>query len=191
MIYILMGSLAFLFFMVYDINSVTKNYKLLHSGFLAGFILLIVATVGIVFTTISETELNLGRAIVFGLLAFIFLLLLIDTLFFALPFENTYVKTNAPPKTCTTGVYALSRHPGVLWFIGFYLFLWLALTGSLLLLAGILFSLLNLFYIILQDQWIFMKVFPDYRDYKKTTPFLFPTYQSLRRCMQTFHNERR
>ena len=191
MSYVLIGSLAFLFFMVYDINSVTKNYKLLHSCFFAGFILLIAATVGIVFTTVTEIELNQGRLIVFGLLALIFLLLLIYTLFFALPFENTYIKTNTPPKTCRTGVYALSRHPGVLWFMGFYLFLWLALTGSLLLLAGILFSLLNLIYIILQDQWTFMKVFPDYSDYKKTTPFLFPTYQSLSRCMQTFHNERR
>lgn len=191
MSYVFLGSLAFLFFMVYDINSVTKNYKFLHGGFFAGFILLISATLGIICSTISEIELDKGRVIVFGLLAFIFLLLLIYTLFFALPFENTYVKTNSPPKTCRTGVYALSRHPGVLWFMGFYLFLWLALSGSLLLLAGILFSLLNLLYIILQDQWTFMKVFPDYSDYKKTTPFLFPTYKSLSRCMKTFRNERR
>ncbi|MEL7658112.1 MAG: hypothetical protein AAGU75_19640, partial [Bacillota bacterium] len=165
--YVLMGSLAFLFFIVYDINSVTKNYKLLHSGFFAGSILLIAATGGIIFATVSETGLNTGRTIAFGLPALIFFVLLIYTLFFALPFENTYVKTNMPPKTCRTGVYALSRHPGVLWFMGFYLFLWLALTGPLLLFAGILFSLLNLFYIILQDRWTFMKVFPDYSDYKK------------------------
>jgi protein-S-isoprenylcysteine O-methyltransferase Ste14 len=70
--------------------------------------------------------------------------------------------------------------------MGFYFSLWLALSGPLLLIAGILFSLLNLIYIILQDRWIFMEIFPDYGEYKKTTPFLIPNSRSLRRCVQTF-----
>lgn len=184
--YLIIGSLAFLFFMIYDINSVTKKIRLLRSGFFIGCFLLIAATGGIIFSTIAEMDWYSVRTLVFMPMAILFLFLLIYTLFFAIPFQEAYIKTSSPPKTCTTGFYALSRHPGVLWFMGFYFSLWLALSGSLLLLAGILFSLLNLFYIILQDRWIFMEIFPDYGDYKKTTPFLIPNDQSVRRCLHTF-----
>lgn len=182
----MIGCLAFLFYMIYDINSVTANYRILRCGFFVGSFLLIAATGGIISTTITNTTWYTGRTLVFLPAASFFLLLLVYTLFFAIPFEATYIKSNEPPRTCTTGFYALCRHPGVLWFAGFYFSLWLGLSGSLLLKAGILFSLLNLVYIILQDQWIFMKTFPDYGEYKKTTPFLIPTCQSLKRCVQTF-----
>jgi len=184
--YILIGTLAFLFFMLYDINSVTVNNKILRGGFFTGCFLLIAATGGIISFTLTGMMWDTARILIFIPLAILFLFLLIYTLFFAIPFEDTYINSSAPPKTCTTGFYALSRHPGVLWFMGFYFSLWLALSGSLLLLAGILFSLLNIFYVILQDRWIFMKIFSDYSEYKKTTPFLIPTYQSFNRCMQTF-----
>ena len=186
MSYICMGSLAFLLFIIYDINSVTVNYRLLRGGFFLGCLLLIAATAGISSSAISKVTGFTGRTAIFVALACIFLILLVYTLFFAIPFKDTYIKSNERPMTCTTGIYAMSRHPGVLWFIGFYFSLWLALSGSLLLTAAVLFSLLNLFYIILQDRWIFMEIFADYGDYKKTTPFLFPNYQSLYRCVQTF-----
>jgi len=148
--------------------------------------LIIASTGGIIYVALKEMMWYTGRTLVFAPIAILFLFLLIYTLFFAIPFEEAYIKASSPPKTCTTGFYALSRHPGVLWFTGFYFSLWLALSGSLLLLAGILFSLLNLIYIILQDRWIFMEIFPDYGDYKKTTPFLIPNYQSFNRCVHTF-----
>ncbi|HWQ77629.1 MAG TPA: methyltransferase [Anaerovoracaceae bacterium] len=185
--YILMGSLAFLLFIIYDINSVTVDYRPLRGGFFLGCLLLIAATVEIISSSIANMGGLTGRTAGFSALACIFLILLVYTLFFAIPFKKTYIKPNQRPETCTTGIYALSRHPGVLWFVGFYFSLWLALSGSLLLTAAILFCLLNLFYIILQDRWVFMKIFADYGDYKKTTPFLIPNYRSLRRCVQTFH----
>lgn len=186
MSYLIMGSLAFLFFVLYDINSVTINLMLPRGGFFIGCFLLIVATGGIVSSTLTGMMWYSGRTLIFLPMAGIFLFLLIYTLFFALPFAGTYIEQNSTPKTCVSGFYAMSRHPGVLWFIGFYLSLWLALSGPLLLIAGAVFSLLNLLYIILQDRWIFMKAFPDYGDYKKTTPFLIPNYQSLNRCVQSF-----
>lgn len=184
--YILMGSLAFLLFIIYDINSVTVNYRLLRGGFFLGCLLLAAATAGIVSASVSEMTELAGRTAIFTAFACIFLILLVYTLFFAIPFQGTYIKPDQRPEICTTGVYALSRHPGVLWFIGFYFSLWLALSGPLLLAAAILFSLLNLFYIILQDRWIFMKIFAGYGGYKKTVPFLIPNYRSLRRCVRTF-----
>lgn len=188
MSYIIIGCLAFLFFIVYDINSVTANYRLLRCGFFAGCLLLLISTGGIVSSAIRGGLWYPFRTPVFLLAAFLFLILLLYTLFFAIPFQTTYINSTEPPKTCTAGFYALSRHPGVLWFIGFYLSLWLAWPGALLLTAGILFSLFNVAYIILQDRWIFMKTFPDYGEYKRTTPFLIPTCRSLKRCVETFRS---
>ena len=192
MSYLIIGSLAFLFFVLYDINSITIDHKLLRGGFLLGCVLLVTATAGIVYAALNGTDNGTGayfaRTLIFSFLAFISFLLLVYTLFFAIPFRETYVTAKMQPEVCSTGVYALSRHPGVLWFMGFYLFLWLAFPNPLLLSGGILFSLLNLFYILLQDRWIFMKTFPGYREYKKSTPFLFPTYQSCRRCIKTLHS---
>lgn len=181
-----MGALGFVLFIIYDINSVTVNYKIFHGCFFLGCFLLVAATGGLISTTITDSMWYSARTLVFAPIAIIFLLLLIYTLFFAIPFEDTYIKSNSKPQTCTTGFYALSRHPGVLWFMGFYLSLWLALSGTLLLAAGILFSLLNLLYIVLQDRWIFMESFPDYGEYKETTPFLIPNPQSFDRCVRTF-----
>lgn len=184
--YIILGSLAFLLFVIYDVNSVTGNHRPLRCGFFIGCLLLAASTAGLVFAALTETMWYAGRAAAFFILAGIFLGLLIYTLFFALPFGDTYIRPDKKPKTCTTGFYALCRHPGVLWFVGFYFSLWFAVPGPSLLLAAVLFSLWNLLYINLQDRWILIKILDDYEVYKKTTPFLIPNYQSLIRCVQTF-----
>lgn len=191
MTYIIMGSISFLLFLLYDINSVKMKLRLIQGSFFIGFFLLIAATVGIAKTSFEQSPHSTFRIAVFGLIALFFLLLLLYTLFFAIPFGDTYIRTDSPPVTCRSGVYALSRHPGVLWFMGFYLFLWLSAGGNLLLIAGIIFSFFNLTYIIVQDRWTFMKTFVDYSDYRSTTPFLFPTHHSIRRCFITLHSGRR
>lgn len=190
MSYIIMGTLAFFLFILYDINSVTLKLRPLRAAFFLGCILLAVATVGIVSSAWSEMSGYPVRIAAFSTLTVLFLLLLAYTLFIAIPFQDTYINSNKLPKTCTTGIYALSRHPGVLWFIGFYFSLWLAFSGSLLLLAAILFSLFDLVYIIVQDRWIFIKTFADYGDYKKSTPFLIPNLNSLRRCAETMRKKK-
>ena len=182
MSYIFLGSLAFLLFMIYDVNSITAKYRLPQSGFFLGCILLAVATGGLLAAAWTKAAWDTARVTIFTALAVLFLLLLIYTLFFAIPFKGTYIKPDTEPETCTTGFYGLCRHPGVLWFIGFYFSLWLAFSGALLLLAAILFSLLNLCYIILQDRVIFMRTFADYGDYKKATPFLIPNRHSIKSC---------
>ena len=118
-----------------------------------------------------------------------FLAVLIYTLFFALPFEETYVAQDAH-KTYDKKMYALCRHPGVLWFAGFYICLWLAFGTKPLLVMAIWFSLLNFCYIVLQDDYTFPRIFSDYEDYKKRVPFLLPNGKSLKRCIDTFKESR-
>ncbi len=181
MAYIFLGVLAFLLFVISDINSIIMKNKLLNSCFFMGFILLVIATAGII---LSEWDKSF-RMLLFGFLAFIFLILLIYTLFFALPFKKTYIDTHSSPKVCDSGVYALCRHPGVLWFIGFYLFFGLALNMMLLLLAAFIFSSLNIIYVVFQDRWTFINTFDNYEKYKINTPFLLPNIKSIKRCLHT------
>ena len=43
--------------------------------------------------------------------------------------------------------------------------------------AWVLFSLLNVGYIVLQDLYIFPRTFGNYGEYRKTTPFLIDVYK--------------
>lgn len=185
MIYLFLGFLAFAFFAIYDINSIIIKHKLLYGCFFVGCFLIMVATIGIAITSRDLFEIDAFRIWIFGAIALLFFYLLIYTLFFALPFKKTYVEEKKPPKVCNSGVYALCRHPGVLWFMGFYFFFGLALNIPLLLTAAIIFSFLNILYIIFQDRWTFVKIFEDYDKYKIDTPFLVPNIKSIKRCLQT------
>jgi len=185
MIYLILGFLAFALFAVYDINSIIIKHKLLYSCFFVGCFLLMVATIGIVVSSRDLIEIDAFRMWIFGAITLLFICLLIYTLFFALPFKNTYVEVSGPPRVCNSGVYALCRHPGVLWFMGFYFFFGLALKIPLLLTAAIIFSFLNILYVIFQDRWTFAKIFEDYDKYRIDTPFLVPNIKSIKRCFHT------
>ena len=187
----IIGTIAFILFMVYDLEQAGAVSHRFHKGtkffFTIGSFLLCVATVLLLG---KEASLSLElKQIVFLILAAVFLLLLIYTLFFALPFEETYVAQEVH-KIYDKKMYALCRHPGVLWFAGFYFCLWLAFGGGALLWTAIWFSSLNVAYIILQDVYTFPRIFSDYGDYKKHVPFLFPNGKSLKHCLDTFKESR-
>jgi protein-S-isoprenylcysteine O-methyltransferase Ste14 len=106
------------------------------------------------------------------------------TLFFALPFSDTYVSQQVNT-VCDRGMYALCRHPGVLWLTLTYLFLAIAWGNGQVWRLGVLYSCLNLGYVWIQDRWTFPRTFPDYPAYRKQTPFLIPTAQSIQCAWQT------
>ena len=111
--------------------------------------------------------------------------LTVYSLFFALPFTETYVHIPGKTVVCDRGMYALCRHPGVLWFCFGYLFLALAWGTGLIWGMAIVYSLLNVGYVILQDRWTFPRTFDDYEGYRKRVPFLIPTAGSLKRAWDT------
>lgn len=178
----LLGTVGFILYFIYDINSVTFHHKVLHLFFALGSLLLVISTVWKVIA--SWTECGFGVRIVCIAGAVVFGVLLIYTLFFAIPFEETYRQDDHERLAYTKGVYALCRHPGVLMFAGLYLCLW-GMTGNRL--AGVYFVcmiLWNVAYIILQDLWSFPKTFSNYREYQKETPFLIPTPKSVGKCLK-------
>ena len=187
------GTISFVLFLFYDLEQTGtvfhRFHKLTKCFFTIGSLFLIAVTISLLWSmNILQTEWN-GKKIIFLILSVIFLLLLIYTLFFALPFEETYVAQNTH-RTYDKKMYALCRHPGVLWFAGFYFCLWLAFGTKPLFAMATWFSLLNFCYVVLQDLYTFPRIFPDYGEYKKRVPFLIPNGKSLKRCIDTFKESR-
>ncbi len=112
-------------------------------------------------------------------------ILLIYSLFIEIPFWSTYAGQGAENKLVTTGTYALVRHPGVIWLALVYLSLVLLFPSATLFLAVTIWLSIDVVYVALQEKFIFAKMFPEYNDYQRRTPFLIPTRQSLLACIRT------
>ena len=120
---IVLGTISFLLYAVYDLeqggaishrfHKITKYFFTIGSVFLAAGTIMLLWKIDVL-----QMEYGMKR-IIFLLFAILFFGLLIYTLFFALPFEETYVMQEAH-KTYDKKMYALCRHPGVLWFAGVY-----------------------------------------------------------------------
>lgn len=187
------GTIAFILFMVYDLEQAGavshRFHKIIKFFFTIGFLVLVGTTGSLLWKcNISVTDWT-GKTVLALIFSSLFLVMLIYTLFFALPFEETYVAQEAH-RTYDKKMYALCRHPGVLWFAGFYICLWLAFGTKPLLVMAIWFSFLNFCYIVLQDCYTFPRIFFDYVDYQKRVPFLIPNGKSLKRCLDTFKESR-
>ncbi|MDO4545348.1 MAG: hypothetical protein Q4C25_04260 [Bacillota bacterium] len=191
--YGILGIIAFVLYFLYDINSVRWKNRILNCSFFLGTAMLVIATAGIILVSRGDERLipmadfgaNLMTALVLAL-GLAFAALLVYTLFFAIPFEATYVKNmNNCPMVYKNGVYALCRHPGVLWFVGLFVCLGMEFSSTLVVSFGTLFCLLDVAYVIFQDRWTFMKTFEDYREYKTETPFLIPTKASIKKCLKS------
>ena len=122
---LLLGCLSFLLFVLGDLNSVNWGVRALRPCFFAGCLLLAGSTAALLITARPRFLLPAPLRGLAGFLGALFLLLLVYSLFFALPFQQTSLEEAAERRAYDRGVYALCRHPGVLWFILFYLCCWL------------------------------------------------------------------
>ncbi len=154
---------------------------------LAGLALVAAAT-GILFILGSEARrLESAGGIVFSLLGLAFFALLAWSLFFELP-KETYAGKDPRHLVVDTGTWALCRHPGVLWFAFGYAFLALASGSAGFALAALVWTAADIAYVILQERYIFGKIFADYGRYASTTPMLIPTRASILRCLGTIRD---
>ena len=103
---IVLGSLGFLLYFMYDINSIQKKKNvILQKFFAAGTVLVVVSLIMELLHLWGQCQHRIGRMIGFGTGAVGFFALLIYTLFFALPFEETYCKENKLRAAYTEGMY--------------------------------------------------------------------------------------
>lgn len=87
---------------------------------------------------------------------------------------------SAPPITLVqTGTYALCRHPGVWWLMVLLGGASLIVKRTGLLRLAVLWIVLDIGLVAIQDRVIFPRRFPGYRHYQQSTPFLLPTPASI------------
>jgi len=183
MIYIAIGCLGFLIIHLFDIVSLKRVPAAKPFTWTLGSGLLLYA---LTMVCLQKDQLLLptwSAWLGWALLAISFSLL-IYSLFINLPFRKTYIITGVGDKLITTGLYALVRHPGVLWFILVMLSLLLISRSGLLLVAAPIFILLDIGLVIIQDKLFLGRMFAGYADYRRQTPMLVPNRQSL----NTFFN---
>lgn len=116
--------------------------------------------------------------------------LLLYSLFINLPFRKTYIATGVGDKLITTGLYALVRHPGVIWFVLLMLSLILVSKSNLLLIAAPIFILLDLVLVIVQDKFFFVRMFDGYKSYQRETPMLVPNRRSVNAFINSLKQSR-
>lgn len=183
--FVLCGA-GFLLFALYDRHSVRPLAPVFGGAFALGLVCLAGATALAVAGALPVPG-PAGWALLGA--ALVFLGLEIYTLFFALPFSSTYVEQAEGRLAYTEGVYALCRHPGVLWFAGGYLCLAGGLGSPRMWGFSLLMIALDVAYVVLQDLWTFPRTFANYSDYRTLAPFLIPNAASLRRCAHTLRKE--
>lgn len=175
---ICLGCAAFLLFFLSDCNDAFWRGKLPPLLFPAGAAALLLAVFLECRRLPAPTEL-LWLRLVFAVLALVFFLLEIYTLFFSLPREEAYTQPGKLRSVYQKGMYALCRHPGVLWFAACVFCLHPA--AGLSLFSAALYTALDILLVLFEDRLIFPRVMDGYEAYRRETPFLIPTPCSIRR----------
>lgn len=168
--WIVIGGTAFILLTLFDLNKLYKWHWIFNAFFALGILLLTFSLI-----MILKEQIHYGYFegnYLFCSLIIIGAILQIYALFFALPAKDTYTLLDEI-QLVDTGLYGLCRHPGVYGFllmgIGFSLG-----TGSILItFTAIIWSLLDLVHVWIQDQFIFPLFIPGYKDYQKRVGFLF------------------
>ena len=175
----LLGLCAFALFFLSDYNDWKLRRRQLKLCFPLGSVLL-AAAVWLRWGHAAPVVSGGFRGVLF-LLSVLFLALLVYTLFFAIPLEASYARPGEKRSVCTTGVYALCRHPGVLWFAGLFACLWLA--AGLPLMDAVAYCILNVLLVWFEDRCVFPELLEGYGAYQADAPFLIPNGASIRACM--------
>jgi len=178
MLYIVLGIIGFTVIHLFDLVSLKRVPRAKPIVWASGSGLLIYSLVMI---CLAPDKLVLPVWLTWlgwGLLS-LSLPLLIHSLFVGLPFRKTYLATGIADRLITTGVYALTRHPGVIWFTILMLALIPVAGSRLLLIAAPVFITLDILLVTIQDRFIFGRMFDGYESYRHQTPMLLPNRRSL------------
>lgn len=179
MFYVLSGTIGFMLLLGSDIVGINAYKK--TQNFLAFFGTLIIIVSSVFILLQGETyQLDIRLRILFGVLGLMFLFFLVYSVVI-----EVRRNSDKESKLVTSGTYALSRHPGVLWLFFYYVFGSLFFANIDILIAGIVWTFINVIYVVIQEKLIFNKIFSDYEHYKNSTPMLLPTVSSVKKCLDT------
>lgn len=184
---IVCGVLGYVSVILYDLNNVTHNNDRMQSLYTVGAGLIGLAFFSTVLPGLSEpNSLPAAVRVIAGILALGFFVLLIYLTFITGGRTNWKVKDVKKrwweKDLVTTGAYALCRHPSV-WAMFFFCLL-LVPAANLDPWYATIFSVCGLLLAMYEDINVFPVLMRGYNAYKDTTPFLFPTKESIRRCFK-------
>jgi protein-S-isoprenylcysteine O-methyltransferase Ste14 len=189
MIYVLIGVLGFILSYAFEWLSLKQMPVIKQAVGVLASCLLGYATV-IVCASPAKFDLPFIILPLGFCLLLISLPLFIYSLFIEIPFRSTYMEKGVGSRLITTGTYALTRHPGVIWLAFIYISLALLFPSATLFFAIIVWFIMDIILVIVQDKIFFPKMFPAYHDYQRETPFLIPTRQSISACLKTINPQK-
>lgn len=182
-----LGIFSFILFFFSDLNDVFFRKKTLRFLFPLGALLL---AISVGFQAFShKAEASAPVKIIFSLLALVFLVLTVYSLFFAIPVDDAYKKPGQKRRVCTAGMYALCRHPGVLWLSLF--FICLSVSTAFPFYSAIVYIVLDILLVIFEDIVVFPQVLEGYGEYRKRVPFLIPNARSIACCLGFFYQTKK
>ena len=185
MLYIIIGAVGFVVVHLFDLVALKRIPRLKPVIWCIGSALLIYSLVMICRYPVKIMLPAWSTWLGWGMLA-VSATLLIHSLFISLPFRKTYVDTGVGDKLVKTGLYALVRHPGILWFPLFMLSLIPISRSSLLLIAAPIFVGLDIVLVVIQDKFVFGRMFEGYKNYQRETPMLLPNKKSFSAFLRSF-----
>ena len=172
------GILGFVSLFIYGLNTVEKysdrmgSLKMVGGG-LVGMSLL-------EFIPSAAKQLIPGGAIGFGILAAVFAVLLIYTNVIAGEkdaWKKAAKQEKGPEKAklVDTGIYGVCRHPGVWWFTGLCICLYMAggMPWMNMLVYIVLYGAVTFY----NDTEVYPYTVPGYKDYKRRVNFLLPGFR--------------
>jgi len=178
MLYIIIGAVGFVVVHLFDLVALKRIPRLKPIIWCIGSGLLIYSLVMICRYTVKIELPAWATWLGWGVFT-VSLFLLIHSLFISLPFRKTYLDTGVGDRLVKTGLYALVRHPGILWFPLFMLSLIPISRSSLLLIAAPIYIALDIVLVYIQDKFVFGRMFEGYDSYRQETPMLLPNKKSF------------
>lgn len=176
--------IAYGLFFAYDVLTVkSAQVRGVSVLFYAGCLLVIAAACALVFDQAAFFGFDF-IAIASLVCAAASFALMVKALFFSLP-SGTYTDPEQGRPTYQKGMYALCRHPGVLWYCLFFLFVALAFRTNAAVACCAILCAGNIAYMVFQDMWSFPRTFCDYAAYRDRVPFFLPTAQSMRAAVSS------
>lgn len=181
--YLVAGIMGFALLLMFDITSLFKMNYLKYLFGISGFMLILICTLMIVIDSSFFLQINLLYRAVSLFFAIISLALLIYSVFIEVG-KKTY-QVEGEHTLVTSGTYALSRHPGVLWMLLLYIFGAIFFQNLLAFYAALVWTLANIIYVFIQERFIFHKIFDNYDKYRESTPMIIPNYESIEKFITT------
>jgi protein-S-isoprenylcysteine O-methyltransferase Ste14 len=182
MLFIVIGAFGFVSLLVFDLLSL--NNRIFGKYFFAFFGLGLILYSSLELVALdSNFNLHPFAKVLSLLFAIFFMALLIYSVFIEVG-GNTYQKI-AKPELVTNGTYSLVRHPGVIWLFFAFFFLGTFTQNMYVLIASIVWTIVNYIYVVIQEKYVLCKLFPTYKEYMKTTPRVIPNSMTMKKFFTT------